>query len=144
MVGDVEQQAGVDAVTTGEEPWIVGSVLETLEEEGWQRPKKMTHEMAKFLQQCGGPVKISTGCVEECCVKESRRPLHRTLDAWLPRRSGVSVKNKFRELQVGAVDENEEEDTAAVNDEANGWFMRVTVDSVWPRRKKGSAEEEVR
>ena len=28
VVGDVEQQAGVDAVTVEEERWIVGSVLE--------------------------------------------------------------------------------------------------------------------
>ena len=38
-VGDVEQQAGVEAVTLGEEPWIVDSVLEMPKEEGWQRPK---------------------------------------------------------------------------------------------------------
>ena len=48
---------------------------------------------------------------------------------------------RFRELQVGAVDD-EEEDIAAVNDEANERVARVTVDigvarSVWPRRKKG-------
>ena len=53
----------------------------------------------------------------------------------------MTVKNKFRELQVGAVDD-EEEDIAAVNDEANERVARVTVDigaarSVWPRRKKG-------
>ena len=53
----------------------------------------------------------------------------------------MTVKNKFRELQVGAVD-GEEEDIAAVNDEANEKVARVTVDigvarSVWPRRKKG-------
>ena len=68
----------------------------------------------KFIQEYGDPAKISTGCVEECCVKESRRPMQRTLDAWMPRRSGVTVKNKFRELQVGAVDDDEEEDIAAV------------------------------
>ena len=49
---------------------------------------------------------------------------------------------KFAELQVGAVDDDEEEDIAAVNDEANDGVVRVTVDSgaarsVWPRRKKG-------
>ena len=33
VVGDVEQQAGVDAVTMEEEPWIVGSVLEMPQEE---------------------------------------------------------------------------------------------------------------
>ena len=74
-----------------EEPWIVGSVLEMPKEEGWQTPKKVAHEKAKFIQELGGPVKISTGCVEECCVKESRRPMQRTLDAWMPRRSGVTA-----------------------------------------------------
>ena len=142
VVGDVEQQTGVDAVTMGEEPWIVGSVLEMPMEEGWQRPKKMTHEKAKLMQEYGGPVKISTGCVEECCVKESRRPMQRTLDAWVSRRPGVTVKNKFREMQVGAVDGNEEEDIGAVKDEARDGVVRVTVDSgatrsAWPRRKKG-------
>ena len=52
------------------------------------------------MQEYGGPVKSSTGCVE----KESRRPMQRTLDAWMPKRSGVMVKNKFRELQVGPVE----------------------------------------
>ena len=124
-----------------EEPWIVGSVLEMPKEERWQRPKKVAHEKVKFIQEYGGPVKICIGFVEECCVKESRRPMQRTLDAWMPRRSGVTVKNKFAELQVGAVDDDEEEDIAAVNDEANDAVVRVTVDSgaarsVWPRRKR--------
>ena len=78
------------------------------------------HEKAKFKQGYGRPVKISTSCVDESCVmQESRRPMERTLDAWIPRRSGVVVKNKFRELQMGAVDDDEEEDIAAVNYEAN-------------------------
>ena len=51
MVGDVEQQAGVDAATMEEEPWIVGSVLEMPKEEGWQRPKKVAHEKVKFIQE---------------------------------------------------------------------------------------------
>ena len=99
------------------------------------------HEKAKFMQGYGRPVKISTGCVDESCVmEESRRPMERTLDAWMPRRSGVVVKNKFRELQMGAVDDDEEEDIAAVNYEANDGVVRATVDSgaarsVWPRRK---------
>ena len=80
MVGDVEHQAGVDAVTMEEEPWIVGIVLEMPKEERWQRPKKVAHKMVKFSQEYGGPVKISTGFVEECCVKELRRPMQRTLD----------------------------------------------------------------
>ena len=90
VVGDVEQQAGVDAVTMREEPWI-----EMPKEQGWQRPKKMTHEKVNFMQEYSGPLKISTGCVEECRVEESRRPVQRTLDAWMPRRSGVTVKNRF-------------------------------------------------
>ena len=66
----------------------------------------------------------------------------------MPRRSGVAVTNKSRELKVGAVDDDEEEDIAAVNDEANDGVVRVTVDSgavrsVWPTRKKGGAEEDV-
>ena len=135
VVGDVEQQAGVDAGL-----WV--ACWRCLRRKGWQRPKKMTHEKAKFMEEYGGPVKISTGCVEECSVKELRRPMQRTLDAWMPRRSGVTVKNKFGELQVGAVDDNEEKDIAAVNDEANDGVVRATVDSgaarsVWPRRKKG-------
>ena len=143
VVGDVEQEAGVDVVSSlREEPWIVGGVMEMPKEEGWQRPQKVAHEKAKFMQGFGGPVKISTRCVEECCVMdESRRPMERTLDAWMPRRSGVTVKNKFRELQVGAVDDDEEGDIAAVKDEADDGVVRVTVDSgaarsVWPRRKK--------
>ena len=31
----------------------------------------MAYEKVKFIQEYGGPVKISAGCVEECCVKES-------------------------------------------------------------------------
>ena len=65
-------------------------------------------------------------------MKESRRPMARTLDAWMPRRSGVTVKNKFRESQVGAV---------------NDGVVRVTVDSGAARSaaeaEEGSAEEEV-
>ena len=106
----------------------------------------MAHEKVKFIQEYGGPVKISTGCVEECCVKESRRPIQRTLDAWMQRRSGVTVNNEFRELQAGAVDDDEEEDIAAVNDEANGresdggqWSCEERV----AKAEKGSAEEEV-
>ena len=38
-------------------------------EEVWQRPKKVEHEKARFTQRYGGPLKISAGCVEECCVK---------------------------------------------------------------------------
>ena len=50
----------------------------------------------------------------------------------------MTVKNEFRQLQVSAVDDDEEEDIAAVNDEANDWIVSVTVDSgaarsVWPR-----------
>ena len=128
-----------------EEPWIVGSVLEMPKEERWQRPKKVAHEKVKFIQEYGGPVKISTGCVEECCVKESRRSMQRTLDAWMQRRSGVTVKNKFAELQVGAVDDDEEEDIAAVNErwgrESDGgqWSCEERV----AKAEKGSAEEEV-
>ena len=48
---------------------------------------------------------------------------------------------------MGAVDDDEEEDIAAVSDGAKDGVVRVTVDSgaarsVWPRRKN-SAEEEV-
>ena len=88
----------------------MGSVLEMPKEERWQGPKKVAHEKVKFIQEYGGPVKISTGCVEECCVKESRRPMQRTLDAWMPRRSGVTVCR----AAGGAVDDDEEEDIAAV------------------------------
>ena len=56
------------------------------------------HEKAKIMQGYGRPGKISTGCVDESCVmEESRRPMERTLDAWMPRRPGVVVKNKFRD-----------------------------------------------
>ena len=81
-----------------EEPWIVGSVLEMPKEEGWQRREKVAHEKAKFMQEYGGLVKIGVRCVEECCVNEEpRRPMQRTLDAWMPRRPGVTVKIKFGE-----------------------------------------------
>ena len=63
------------------------------------------------------------------------------------RGSGVTVKNEFTELQVGAVDDDEEEDVAAVHDEANDGVVRVTVDSGAARSvaeaEEGSAEEEV-
>ena len=92
------QEAGVDAVSSQrEEPWIVGGVMEVPKEERWQRPKNVVHEKAKFMQEC-------------CVLEESRRRMERTLDA---RRPGVSAKNKFRELQVGVVDDDEEEDIAA-------------------------------
>ena len=55
----------------------------------------------------------------------------------------MTVKNEFRQLQVSAVDDDEEEDIAAVNDEANDGIVRVTVDSgaarsVWPRLELGA------
>ena len=143
MVGDVEQEGAVDAVNSvKEEPWIVGSVTEVPKEEVRTRPKKVVREKAMFMQGYGGPMKISTGCVEECCVKEeSRRPMEGMLEAWMPKRCEVTVENKFRPLQVNAVDDDVEEDIAAVNDEANEGIVRVTVDSgvarsVWPRRKR--------
>ena len=49
-----------------------------------------------------------------------------SLRGWTPRRSGVTVKNEFRQLQVSAVDDDAEEDIAAVNDEANDGIVRVT------------------
>ena len=62
-------------------------MMEMPKEEGWQRPEKVVHEKAKLIQGCGDPVKSSTGCVEECSVmEESRRPMERTQDAWMPRR----------------------------------------------------------
>ena len=59
----------------------------------------------------------------------------------------MTVKKKFRELQVGAVDDDEEEDIAAVNDAANDGVVRVTVDSgaarsVSPRRMLAAAERD--
>ena len=40
-------------------------------------------------------MKLGTGCVEECFVKEElRRPTERTLGAWMPRRSEVIVMNR--------------------------------------------------
>ena len=93
------------------------------------------------MQGYGRLVKISTSCVDKSCVmEESRRPMERTLDAWMPRRPGVVVKNKFRALQMGAVDDDEEEDIATVNYEANDGVASATVDngaarSVWPKRK---------
>ena len=102
----------------------------------------MEHEKARFTQGYGGKVKIRTGFVEERCVNEElRSPMLRALGAWMPRRFEVTVKKKFRQLKVSAVDDDEEA-IAAVNDEANDGIVRVTADSgaprsVWPRRKKG-------
>jgi len=144
MVGDVEQGTDVDAVNgVDEEPWIVGSVTEAPKEGVWSKTKKVAREKVKFMQGYGGPMKISTACEEECCMKEeSRKPMERTMEAWMPRRSEVTVRNKFTPLEVNAVDEDEEQDIAAVNDEGKEGLVRVTVDSgaarsVWPRRKKG-------
>ena len=73
--------------------------------ERWQRPEKVVHEKPKFMEECG--------------VKEEwSRPTERSLGLRMPRPSDVTVKNKFRELQVGAMDD-EEEDIAAVFDAAN-------------------------
>ena len=46
----------------------------------------------------------------------------------------MTDKNKFREFQVAAVDDDEEEDIAPVNDEANDGVVGVTVDSGAARR----------
>ena len=100
------------------------------------------HEKAKFMQGYGRLVKISTGCVDESCVMEGVEEADGEdagcVDA--EEADGVVVKNKFRELQMGAVDDDEEEDIAAVNYEANDGVVSATVDSgaarsVWPRRK---------
>ena len=91
MVGDVEQEAGVDAVNClREEPWLP-------EEGRWWRPKQVGHEKARFTQGYGGPLKISTGCVEECSVNEEwRSPMERTRGARVPRRSEVTVKKQVQ------------------------------------------------
>ena len=61
----------MDAVNCSrEERWIVGGVMERSKEEGWQRPVKGGHETARFTPGYGGPVKVSTVCVKECCVSE--------------------------------------------------------------------------
>ena len=60
VVGDVEQEAGVHAVSSlSEEPWNVGGVMEMPKEEGWQRPKKVVQEKAMFMQEYGGPESIN-------------------------------------------------------------------------------------
>ena len=106
----------------------------------------MVRAKAKFMHGYGGSVKISS-CVEECSFKEElRRPMERSLGLRMPRPSDVTVRNKFRELQVGAVDDGEEEDIAAVNHSANVGVVRVAVHSGAARsvspKGKGSAEEE--
>ena len=56
-----------------------------------------------------------------------------------------AIWNKFGELQVDAVDDNEEEDIAAVSHETNDGVVRVTVDSGEERvaeAEQGSAKEE--
>ena len=60
----------------------------------------------------------------------------------------MTVKNEFRQLQVSAVDDDEEQDIAAVNDEANDGIVSVTVDSgaarsVWPRLELGALRRNV-
>ena len=61
----------MDAVNCSrEERWIVGGVIEISKEEGWQRPVNVEDETARFTHGYGGPVKVSTVCVEECCVSE--------------------------------------------------------------------------
>ena len=70
-VGDVEQEAGVDAMNSlMEDPCFVGGVMEMTVAEGWQRPAKVVQEKAMFMQEYGGLMKISTGLVDESCVKE--------------------------------------------------------------------------
>ena len=123
VVGDMEQQAGVDAVTMREKPWIVGGVLEMPKDAGVRWSGEDQHRLR------GGVL----------CERVERQ-MQRTQDAWMPRPSGVTVNDKFKELQVGAVDDNEEADIAAVSDEANDGVVRVTVDSgvarsVWPKRE---------
>ena len=62
VVGDAEQQPGVDAVTNLG-LWVV--CWRCPKEVRWQKPEQVAHEKAKFMQGYGGLVKISTGVLRE-------------------------------------------------------------------------------
>jgi len=120
-----------------------GKKEDEVDAEGIKRITKKKPRKVKFMSVYSNPMKIDTGCEGKCCCgEEMRKPMERTLDVWMPKRIEVKTKNMFEGLQVNGVDEEDEEDIAAVNDEENEGIVKVTVDSgaarsVWPRRKKG-------
>ena len=75
-------------------------------------------------------------------VGEARERTPMTLDARMPKKTEVAVKNKFQVFQVEAEGDEDEKEIGAIRAEEEDGTVRVTVDSgaaksVWPRKKKG-------